>query len=145
MAPRPGHPQTDRTRGTREESEVIATDVSPQAVIPIDPKFLEALKVGTTATELFTGLTKTLEGVTDVATAEAALPELEKFAPLLATLLTEAGNLPADEKPALAAFVGKNLSRFGKLFDKVMSIPGVKSVLDPAMTPIVEGLEEVAR
>jgi len=114
-------------------------------VITIDPRFLEAVKVGTTATELFSGLTKTLTGVTNEATAKAALPELEKFAPLLKTLESEAGELAAEEKPALTAFLGKNLGLLQKVIDTVMAIPGVKDVLGAVVTPMVETLTKLAK
>lgn len=108
--------------------------------ISIDPRFLEA---GTVAAKLFTGLTKTLGGVTDEASARAALPELEKLAPMLTTLEDEAGRLPADEKPAFAAMIAANLGTVQKLIDTVMAIPGVKDLLGPTVTPIVETLTKL--
>lgn len=116
-----------------------------QEVLTIDPKFLEAVKVGTTATELFGGLTKALSGVTDEASARAALPTLEGFGPLLETLETEAGKLPAEEKPALTEFVGKNLGLLQKVIDTVMAIPGVKDILGSVVTPMVETLGKLAK
>jgi hypothetical protein len=110
-------------------------------VISIDPRFLEA---GKTAASLFTGLTKALSGVTDIDSAKAALPDLEKLAPMLSTLETEAGNLPADEKPAFAEVIGKNLGLVQKVIDTVMAIPGVKELLGPVVTPMVEALAKLA-
>jgi len=111
-------------------------------MISIDPKFLEA---GKTAGSLFTGLTKALKGVTDVDTAKAALPELEKLAPMLSTLETEAGKLPADEQPAFAEVIGENLGLVQKVIDTVMAIPGVKELLGPVVTPMVETLTKLAK
>jgi len=137
-------PVTDRVTEVVEErgNQLIDT---VQEVLTIDPKFLEAVKVGTTATDLFGGLTKTLSGVTDAATAEAALPTLKGFAPLLETLETEAGKLPAEEKPALAEFVGKNLGLLQKVIDTVMAIPGVKDVLGKVVGPMVDTLGKLAK
>ena len=137
-------PITDRVTEVIEvEGNRIIDTV--QEVITIDPKFLEAVKAGTTATELFSGLTKTLTGVTNEATAKAALPELEKFAPLLKTLESEAGKLAAEEKPSLTAFLGKNLGLLQKVIDTVMAIPGVKDVLGAVVTPMVETLTKLAK
>ena len=111
-------------------------------VLSIDPKFLEAGKV---AGNLFSGLTKVLGGVTDEASAKAALPELEKFAPMLTTLEEETDRLPADEKPAFAAVIGKNLGLLSKVIDTVMAIPGVKDLLGPVVTPMVETLTKLAK
>ena len=110
-------------------------------MISIDPKFLEA---GKTAGSLFTGLTKVLKGVTDVDSAKLALPELEKLAPMLSTLETEAGKLPADEQPALAEVIGKNVGLLQKVIDTVMAIPGVKELLGPVVAPMVETLTTLA-
>ena len=137
-------PITDRRTEVIEVEGNRIIDTA-QEVITIDPRFLEAVKVGTTATELFSGLTKTLTGVTDEATAKAALPELEKFAPLLKTLESEAGELAAEEKPALTEFLGKNLGLLQKVIDTVMAIPGVKDVLGAVVTPMVETLTKLAK
>ena len=107
----------------------------------IDPKFLEA---GKTAGSLFSGLSQVLTGVTDVDSAKAALPELEKFAPMLSTLETEVGNLPEDERPAFAEVIGKNVGLLQKVIDTVMAIPGVKELLGPVVAPMVETLTTLA-
>jgi hypothetical protein len=108
----------------------------------IDPKFLEA---GKAATELFSGLTKTLGTVTDEASAKTAIPELEKFGPLLATLQEESEKLPADEKPAFSAVIGKYLGTLTTVIEKVMAIPGVKDLLGPVVTPMVETLTKLSK
>jgi hypothetical protein len=136
-------PITDRVTEVIEEKGNAIVD-TVQEVLAIDPKFLEAVKVGQTATELFGGLTKTLTGVTDEATAKAAVPELEGFAPLLERLQAEAGELPAEEKAPLGEFVGKNLGLLQKVIDTVMAIPGVKDVLGKVVTPMVEALGKLA-
>jgi hypothetical protein len=108
----------------------------------IDPKFLEAGKV---ATQLFTGLTKTLGGVKDEETAKLVLPELEKFAPMLTTLEEEAGKLPEDEKPAFAGIIGKYMGSLSKVIDTVLALPGVKDLLGPTLTPMVETLTKLSK
>jgi hypothetical protein len=111
-------------------------------VFSIDPKFLEA---GKTAGSLFSGLSKVLTGVTDVDSAKAALPELEKLAPMLSTLETEAGKLPEDEQSAFAEVIGKNVVLLQKGIDTVMAIPGVKELLGPVVVPMVETLTKLAK
>ncbi len=129
------------------ERDIVATD-GEQVIetiaeaISIDPKFLEA---GKTAATLFNGLTNVLGGVKDEASAKAALPELATFGPLLTTLEEETAKLPADEKPAFATVIGENLGLLQKLIDTVMAIPGVKEVLGPQVTPLVEALGKLAK
>jgi hypothetical protein len=137
-------PITDRVTEVVEEKGNAIVD-TVQEVLAIDPKFLEAVKVGKTATELFGGLTKTLTGVTDEATAKAALPELEGFGPLLERLQAEAGELPAEEKAPFGEFVGKNLGLLQKVIDTAMKIPGVKEILGAVVTPMVEALGKLTK
>jgi hypothetical protein len=130
----------DRTevvgRSGKDVVEAVAETIS------IDPRFLEAGKV---AGGLFTGLSKALSGVTDEASARAALPELEKFAPMLTTLEEEAGRLPVDEKPAFAKVIADNLGLLGKIIERVMAIPGVKDVLGPVVTPMIDTLTKMSK
>ena len=128
----------DRTEVIEREGKKIIDTVAE--TISIDPKFLEAGKV---AGSLFNGLTKVLGGVKDEATAKAALPELEKFGPLLKTLESESEKLPADEKPAFAKVISENLGLLKKLIDTAMAIPGVKDLLGPVVTPMVEALTKL--
>jgi hypothetical protein len=130
----------DRTEVVRQEGKKLIDEVAE--TISIDPKFLEAGKVAGT---LFTDLTKILGGVTDEAGAKAALPELEKLAPMLTKLEQETGSLPADEKPAFAKVIADNLGLLGRIIEKVMAIPGVKDVLGPVVTPMVETLTKLSK
>lgn len=127
------------------ERDVVATDGKDvvealAGAIAIDPKFLEA---GKTAGTLLNGLTKVLSGVKDEASAKAALPELEKLAPVLTTLQDETAKLPGDERPAFAKVIAENLGPLQKLIDTVMAIPGVKQLLGPVLTPMVEALAKL--
>jgi hypothetical protein len=137
-------PITDRvTEMVEERGNQIVDTV--QEVLTIDPKFLKAAQLGKSATDLFGGLTSVLTGVTDEASAKAALPELEGFAPMLETLTEEAGGLPEEEKAPFAQFMGKNLGLLQKVIDTVMAIPGVKDVLGTVVTPMVEALGKLAK
>lgn len=137
-------PVTERTEEVieRDGRNVVDTVIK---TLSIDPTFLEAVRVGKNATDLFGGLTSVLQGVTDEETARKALPELEKLAPMLTSLEEEAGKLPAEEKPAFAEFIGKNLGLLSKLIDAVMAIPGVRDLLGPTVTPMVEALTTLAK
>lgn len=137
-------PITDRVTEVIEKKGNTIVD-TVQEVITIDPKFLEAVKMGKSATDLFGGLTAVLKGVTDEATAKAALPKLEEFTPILEQLTTEAGKLPAEEKSAFGEFVGKNLGLLQKVIDTVMALPGVKDVLGKVVTPMVEALTKLTK
>lgn len=133
----------DRTEVIEEQGTSIIDTV--QEVLSIDPKFVEAVRVGKNAAELFGGLGSVLKGVTNEDTARAAIPELEKLAPMLSALQSEAGELPAEEQPAFAEFIGRNIGTLQKLIDTVMAIPGVKELLGPVVAPMVETLTKLAQ
>lgn len=126
----------------RKGKEMMDTVVDQ---ISIDPKFLEAIRVGKNATDLFGGLTSVLKGVTNEETARLAVPELEKLAPMLTSLEEEAGKLPVEEKPAFTDFIGKNLGLLSKVIDTVMALPGVKDLLGPVVGPMVETLTKMSK
>ena len=126
----------------RKGKEMMDTVVDQ---ISIDPKFLEAIRVGKNATDLFGGLTSVLKGVTNEETARLAVPELEKLAPMLTSLEEEAGRLPVEEKPAFTDFIGKNLGLLSKMIDTVMALPGVKGLLGPVVGPMVETLTKMSK
>ena len=135
---------------TVKETEIVATkgkEIIDTVVdqISIDPKFLEAIRVGKNATDLFGGLTSVLKGVTNEETARLAVPELEKLAPMLTSLEEEAGRLPVEEKPAFTDFIGKNLGLLSTMIDKVMLLPGVKDLLGPVVGPMVETLTKMSK
>ena len=135
---------------TVKETEIVATkgkEIIDVVVdqISIDPKFLEAIRVGKNATDLFGGLTSVLKGVTNEETARLAVPELEKLAPMLTSLEEEAGRLPVEEKPAFTDFIGKNLGLLSKMIDTAMSLPGVKDLLGPVVGPMVETLTKMSK
>ena len=135
---------------TVKETEIVATkgkEIIDTVVdqISIDPKFLEAIRVGKNATDLFGGLTSVLKGVTNEETARLAVPELEKLAPMLTSLEEEAGRLPVEEKPAFTDFIGKNLGLLSKVIDTVMGLPGVKDLLGPVVGPMVETLTKMSK
>jgi hypothetical protein len=64
---------------------------------------------------------------------------------MLTMLEEETGRLPADEKPAFAKVIADNLGLLGKLIEKVMAIPGVRDVLGPVVTPMVETLTKMSK
>jgi len=131
----------DRTTVVEREGKKLEEAVVE--TISIDPKFVEALRLSKNASELFGGLTSVLKGVTNEDTARAAIPELEKLAPMLSGVQSEAEKLNAEEKSAFGQFVSKNLGLLQKVIDAAMTIPGVKDLLGPVVTPMIETLKKL--
>jgi hypothetical protein len=82
------------------------------------------------------GLTTTLQGVRDTASAQAAIPQLEKGSIEFDKLRDLAGKLPVDAKTAFALVVNSLRPSIEDLFKKVLEIPGVA----PIAKPVIDGL-----
>ena len=82
------------------------------------------------------GLKTTLQGVTDAASARAALPQLEKEGTEFDKLRDLAGKLPVDGKTTFAALVARLRPSIEELFNKVLAIPGVSDIAKP----VIDGL-----
>ena len=109
------------------------------------PAMAEALKVGESLTGLFGNLGKVLGGVKDEDTAKAAIPELEKFAPILEGITTSTAALPEQGRTTIVDLVGKQMGGLQKIIDTVMAIPGVKELLGPVVTPMVETISKLGK
>jgi len=131
----------DRTEVIEREGKKMIDTVAE--TISIDPKFIEAARLATNATDLFGGLSKILGGVTSVDAAKAAIPELEKLGPMLTGVQSEAEKLEGENKTAFAEFVSKNLGLLQKVIDTAMAIPGVKELLGPVVGPMVDTLKKL--
>ncbi|MFK0277866.1 DUF937 domain-containing protein [Ensifer sp. NPDC090286] len=78
-------------------------------------------------------LQTTLTGVTDAASATAALPKLEGVLNGLNKVSSVAGQMTAEQKAALVAVITPMMPTLNTLFDKVLAIPGVSDILKPAI------------
>jgi DNA anti-recombination protein RmuC len=86
-----------------------------------------------------------LEGITDKASAEAALPSLEGVKTKLDELGATVGKLPDAGKEALASLLDDSLPELQALVTKVEGIEGVGEVVKPTLDSIVATLEDWAK
>jgi hypothetical protein len=98
------------------------------------------VNVGEQVTDVFEGTTTALNGVTDAASAEAALPKLNELNDGLGKLEGMVGQLPAEGKSALAALVSSSLPELEALIAKVSEIPGAGEVIKPVADSMLEKL-----
>ena len=90
-------------------------------------------------------LKTTLQGVSDVDSAKAALPKLDASASQLDKVRELSGKLPVDGKSALAALVTAARPSIEQLFDKVLAIPGVDAVAKPAIEALRAKLDALSK
>ena len=134
----------DRTETVEIEGKKVVADVV-QETIALAPGVADALKMGTDLTGLFGNLGKVLGGVTNEDSARAAIPQLTEFAPVLESLQKSTVALPEAGRSTIVELVTKNMGSLQKVIDTIMAIPGVKEILGPTVTPMVETLSKLGK
>ena len=134
----------DRTEAVEMEGKKVVADVVEET-IALAPGMAEALKVGENLTGLFGNLGKVLGTVTDEGSARAAIPQLNDYAPMLESLQKSTVALPEAGRSTIAELVAKNMGVLQKVIDTVMAIPGVKEILGPTVTPMIETLSKLGK
>ncbi len=134
----------DRTETVEMEGKKVVADVV-QETIALAPGVADALKMGTDLTGLFGSLGKVLGGVTNEDSARAAIPQLTEFAPVLESLQKSTVALPEAGRSTIAEMVLKNMGGLQKVIDTVMAIPGVKEILGPTVTPMIETISKLGK
>jgi hypothetical protein len=141
---REGPVVVDRTEVIETQGKKVVADAVEEK-ISLAPEMVEALKVGENLTGLFGNLGKVLGTVTDEASARAAIPQLTDYAPMLESLQKSTVALPEAGRSTIVELVTKNMGSLQKVIDTVMAIPGVKEILGPTVTPMVETLSKLGK
>ena len=145
-APQPTQPTQQATEAAPQPTQPTqqATEATSQAAQSMASLTVGDVDLGQRLTSFFDDAKKTLGGVTDAASAEAAKPKLQEMATNLDQVSELAGQLPADGKQALTGMVNSALPAIRELIDKVMAMPGVGEVLKTTLEPIKTKLEGLA-
>jgi len=134
----------DRTEVVETEGRKVVSDTVKET-IELAPGMAEALKVGEGLTGLFGNLGKVLGGVTNEESARSAIPQLSEFAPVLESLQKSTVALPEAGRSSIVELVTKNMGSLQTVIDTVMAIPGVKEILGPTVTPMIETLSKLGK
>lgn len=86
-----------------------------------------------------------LMGMTDAASAQAALPKLHQAAAQLDTVNSLAAQLPPEGKRAIAGMVETAMPTITQLCDKALATPGVRDIVKPAIDELRVKLDSLAR
>ena len=84
-------------------------------------------------TDSIANLRSTLGGVTDAASAEAALPKLRDITAQIDQVDELIGRMTPEHRKLLAGIVSPLMPTLNQLFDKVLAIPAVSEVLKPTI------------
>ena len=91
------------------------------------------LDLGKQVTDSIGTLRSSLAGITDAASAQAALPRLQAATAQIDKVDGMIGQLSDTQKRALAGMVLPVMPALNSLFDRVLSIPGVADVIKPTI------------
>jgi hypothetical protein len=94
---------------------------------------VSGLDIGKQVNDSVANLRSTLGSITDVASAQAALPQLRDVGAQIDKVGSLIQQLTPEQRRSLAGLVNPVMSTLNQLFDKVLAIPGVADVLKPTI------------
>jgi uncharacterized phage infection (PIP) family protein YhgE len=92
-------------------------------------------------TDLFSKASTTLSGVSDEASATAALPEIHNLTESFGSFTEIYNQLPDAAKSAVAGVFTSSLSDLKPMLEKILAIPGAQSILKPALDALMAKLQ----
>jgi len=110
-----------------------AEQVAQQDVTVGQSLVVGGLNLDKQVTDSIASLRTTLAGITDAASAQAALPQLQEAATQIDKVGGLGAQLSAEQRKVLAGVVSPSLPTLNQLLDKVLAIPGVAEVLKPTI------------
>jgi Bacterial protein of unknown function (DUF937) len=113
-----------------------AEQVVQQGLTPAQSLMVGGLDLGNQVTDSITSLRTTLNGVTDTASAQAALPKLREATAQIDKVDAMIGQLSPEQRQLLAGLVNPAMPTLNQLFDNVLAIPGVAELLKPAIDTV---------
>jgi hypothetical protein len=136
----------------RPGSETVAelprpATVQPSGTVGMAPADLtvEGTNLASQVNSSVGALRSTLPGITDVASAEAALPKLREAAAQLNEVSTLATKLTPERKSALAKLIAAAKPTIDQMCDKVLATPGVEGVAKPVIDELRGKLDTLSR
>jgi hypothetical protein len=110
-----------------------AERVVQQSAPPVQSLAVGGVDLGRQVTDSIANLRTALGGITDVSSAQAALPRLQEITAQFDRVSAQSGQLSAEQRKVLNGLVNPLMATLNQLFDKVLAIPGVSAVLKPVI------------
>ena len=118
------------------------TDAVPAAVKEV---VVDGVDVGKQVTSAIDGLKTTLGGITDAATAQAALPKLQETVTSIDTVTGILAKVSPEQRSMIAGLVGAALPALKELAAKVVAIPGVGDIVKPTLDGLLTKVDAMAK
>jgi hypothetical protein len=110
-----------------------AEQVAQQGATMAQNLTVGGVNVSKQITDSIAELRSTLGGVTDVTSAQAALPKLRDVTTQVDQVDGLIGRMTPEQRKLLAGIVSPLMPTLNQLFDKVLAIPGVSEILKPTI------------
>jgi hypothetical protein len=110
-----------------------AEQVAQQGATIAQNLMVGGVDVSKQVTDSIANLRNTLGGVTDAASAQAALPKLRDITTQIDQVDGLIGQMTPEQRKLLAGIANPLMLTLNQLFDKVLAIPGVSEVLKPTI------------
>jgi outer membrane biosynthesis protein TonB len=135
-APPATEPATAPAPATPAPADSAATPASPLVVGGVD--------IGASVSTALSTITSTFEGITDAASAQAALPRLTEARDALAGVETAAAGLPAEGRTALQQMVSTALPAIRTGAERLKADGAIAAVVGPVVDDILARLTAFA-
>jgi len=122
---------------TPAQTPVAAETPAQAPAAPADA----AAKFSTGVTDVVGNVTQTLTGVTDAASANAALPKLKDASSQLDSLKDLWGQIPDSAKPAIKTALSAAMPQLEQLVTKVAAVPGVGDIIQAPAKELLDKLK----
>jgi len=119
--------------GPAEQVAQQPTPTEPPATTNPQRAEVNVVDVGREVTDDLKNLHSTLGGITDVASAQAALPKLQESAAQIDKVSSLTERLSPDQRKFVARLVNAVMPALDQLFNQVLAIPGVSDQLKPVV------------
>jgi len=132
---------------TVAESPRPATTQPATGTVGMAPADLtvEGVNLANRVTSSVGTLKSVLPGITDAASAQAALPKLREATAQLSEVSNLATKLTPERRSTLAKLIGAATPTIDQMCDKVLAAPGVGGIAKPAIDELRERLDTLSR
>jgi hypothetical protein len=118
--------------------------VTQQPATPASSVVVSGVDVSKQLSDSLAALRTSLQGITDQASAKAALPNLQDVKTQVDRVTSLVGQLSPEQRKIIVGLVGPAMATLNQLFDKVLAIPGVGEVLKPTIDALKANLTTLA-
>src|SRR5262249_52447657 len=117
--------------------------VAQRPAVPVQSVVVGDVDIGRQIGDSLAQLRTSLTGITDVASARAALPKLQQATAQIDKVGSMVGQLSSDQRKFVSGLVTPAMATIDQLFDKVLAIPGVGEVVRPTVDTLKTRLADL--